>query len=147
MEDPGLLCGLRAGWGRSRAAAGPGQALCKAGCKRSRAAGGGEQPEAGWDEAGGGGGGGRLWGQVASRGGCSCGAEEAEGGAGMAAPLSDPGSNSERSADSPLLPDDDDAASAGPARSASPEWGEERFRVDRKKLEAMLQAEWDIRHV
>nr|XP_028585136.1 protein bicaudal C homolog 1 isoform X1 [Podarcis muralis] len=193
MEEAGMLCGLRAGWGRSRAAAGPGQALCKAsGCsssssskRDSRALGGEPELEAeeagaaaaagtsealaGWDEAGGG----RLWGQIASRGGgrgddggccyCCCG-QEAEGsaaaaavasassaaaewGAGMAAPphgypLSDPGSNSERSADSPL-PDDDGGSSApGPARapSASPEWGEERFRVDRKKLEAMLQA-------
>lgn len=205
MEETGLLCGLRAGWGRSRAAAGPGQALCKASCgKRSRepeleaeAAAGGAAAEAlaGWDEAGGG----RLWGQIASRGGggegdgccyCCCGEEEEEAaleeeeeesdagavvacvasaaagsewrpgqlgcgaaaaaGRGMAAPpgysLSDPGSNSERSADSPL-PDDDGgcggSSSAGPARahSASPEWGEERFRVDRKKLEAMLQGE------
>ncbi|XP_061491045.1 protein bicaudal C homolog 1 isoform X3 [Rhineura floridana] len=201
MEEAGMLCGLRAGWGRSRAAAGPGQALCTVNgggcCGDSRAlgreceleagagAGGTTEALAGWDEAGGG----RLWGQIASRGGggsgrrgndgccyCCC-AEEAEGGraeaeggravvfsasaagewgseqlgggatagGGMAAPqgypLSDPGSNSERSADSPL-PDDGGSSSAGPARahSASPEWGEERFRVDRKKLEAMLQA-------
>ncbi|KAJ7426573.1 Protein bicaudal C 1 [Willisornis vidua] len=54
-------------------------------------------------------------------------------------PLSDPGSNSERSADSPLPGSEED--SAGPPRALhSPEWGEERFRVDRKKLEAMLQA-------
>ncbi|XP_053167832.1 protein bicaudal C homolog 1 [Hemicordylus capensis] len=194
MEEAGMLYGLRAGWGRSRAAAGPGQALCErsgSGCSNSRALGGEPELEAeagaggapaealaGWDEAGGG----RLWGQIASRGGgggegrgdggccyCCCGEEAAEGngavvaaaaagewgsgqlgggataGGGMAAPqgypLSDPGSNSERSADSPL-PDDDCSSSAGPARahSASPEWGEERFRVDRKKLEAMLQA-------
>lgn len=186
-----MLCGLRAGWGRSRAAAGPGQALCETGgggCSNSRAlggepgleaeagAGGATEALAGWDEAGGG----RLWGQIASRGGgrgdgccyCCCG-EEPEGngavvasasaaaaewgsgqlgggaaaGGGMAAPqgypLSDPGSNSERSADSPLPDDDGGPSSAGPARahSASPEWGEERFRVDRKKLEAMLQGE------
>uniref|UniRef100_A0A8D0G8X1 BICC1 first type I KH domain-containing protein n=1 Tax=Sphenodon punctatus TaxID=8508 RepID=A0A8D0G8X1_SPHPU len=53
-------------------------------------------------------------------------------------PLSDPGSNSERSADSPLPGSEEDAA--GPRAPHSPEWGEERFRVDRKKLEAMLQA-------
>ncbi|KAF4788699.1 hypothetical protein TURU_158042 [Turdus rufiventris] len=53
-------------------------------------------------------------------------------------PLSDPGSNSERSADSPAPGSEED--SAGPPRPLhSPEWGEERFRVDRKKLEAMLQ--------
>ncbi|KAJ7395581.1 bicaudal C-like protein 1 [Pitangus sulphuratus] len=53
-------------------------------------------------------------------------------------PLSDPGSNSERSADSPAPGSEED--SAGPPRALhSPEWGEERFRVDRKKLEAMLQ--------
>lgn len=167
-----MLCGLRAGWGRSRAAAGPGRALCEAssgGCSSSGRAPGGE-PEleaaaaaggetlAGWDEAGGG----LLWGQIASRGGCCCCGEEAaaEGdgvsgdwgsaaGPRMAAPpppgypLSDPGSNSERSADSPL-PSDGGGCSAGPSRAApsdSPEWGEERFRVDRKKLEAMLQGE------
>ncbi|XP_066456882.1 protein bicaudal C homolog 1 isoform X2 [Eleutherodactylus coqui] len=48
---------------------------------------------------------------------------------------SDPGSNSERSTDSPLPGSEDDS----PA-SHDPEWGEERFRVDRKKLETMLQA-------
>ncbi|KAM7171567.1 protein bicaudal C homolog 1 isoform 1-T1 [Macrochelys suwanniensis] len=53
-------------------------------------------------------------------------------------PLSDPGSNSERSADSPLPGSEEDSAGLRPLRS--PEWGEERFRVDRKKLEAMLQA-------
>ncbi|XP_074686511.1 protein bicaudal C homolog 1 isoform X4 [Strix aluco] len=54
-------------------------------------------------------------------------------------PLSDPGSNSERSTDSPVPGSEED--SAGPPRPLhSPEWGEERFRVDRKKLEAMLQA-------
>uniref|UniRef100_A0A8C5MKU5 BicC family RNA binding protein 1 n=1 Tax=Leptobrachium leishanense TaxID=445787 RepID=A0A8C5MKU5_9ANUR len=51
---------------------------------------------------------------------------------------SDPGSNSERSADSPLPGSEDD--SPGPAALLDPEWGEERFRVDRKKLETMLQA-------
>ncbi|XP_068111170.1 protein bicaudal C homolog 1 isoform X1 [Hyperolius riggenbachi] len=51
---------------------------------------------------------------------------------------SDPGSNSERSADSPLPGSEDD--SPGPAAPHDPEWGEERFRVDRKKLETMLQA-------
>lgn len=187
-----MLYGLRAGWGRSRAAAGPGQALCD-GCSSSKSRALGGEPEleaeagaggaiteaalAGWDEAGGGGG--RLWGQVASRGDCCyccCGEEAAAegdgaavassaaaaadwgsmqlGGAaaaaaaaagGMAAPppgypLSDPGSNSERSADSPS-PDDDASAGLARAPSASPEWGEERFRVDRKKLEAMLQGE------
>uniref|UniRef100_A0A6J0UBB8 Protein bicaudal C homolog 1 n=1 Tax=Pogona vitticeps TaxID=103695 RepID=A0A6J0UBB8_9SAUR len=228
MEEAGMLYGLRAGWGRSRAAAGPGQALCKAsgGCSNSSSsnshnkssgalggepeleakadAGGTTEALAGWDEARGG----RLWGQIASRGAavaaaggngrrgddgccyCCCGGEAAAAGAegdgavvaaaapssssvgdwnagqfgggaaaaataggGMAAPqgypLSDPGSNSERSADSPLQDDDGSgsggggcSSSAGAARahSASPEWGEERFRVDRKKLEAMLQA-------
>ncbi|XP_069609655.1 protein bicaudal C homolog 1 isoform X4 [Ranitomeya imitator] len=48
---------------------------------------------------------------------------------------SDPGSNSERSTDSPLPGSEDDS----PAPH-DPEWGEERFRVDRKKLETMLQA-------
>uniref|UniRef100_A0A6I8QUA6 BicC family RNA-binding protein 1 n=1 Tax=Xenopus tropicalis TaxID=8364 RepID=A0A6I8QUA6_XENTR len=51
---------------------------------------------------------------------------------------SDPGSNSERSADSPLPGSEDD--SPGSAVPHDPEWGEERFRVDRKKLETMLQA-------
>lgn len=49
---------------------------------------------------------------------------------------SDPGSNSERSADSPLPGSEDD--STGPAAPPDPEWTEERFRVDRKKLEIML---------
>ncbi|KAM3913361.1 protein bicaudal C homolog 1 isoform 3-T3 [Leptodactylus fuscus] len=48
---------------------------------------------------------------------------------------SDPGSNSERSTDSPLPGSEDDS----PAPH-DPDWGEERFRVDRKKLETMLQA-------
>ncbi|KAJ1144616.1 hypothetical protein NDU88_010913 [Pleurodeles waltl] len=50
---------------------------------------------------------------------------------------SDPGSNSERSADSPLPGSEDDLS--GPHSPPDPEWTEERFRVDRKKLEAMLQ--------
>ncbi|TRY58136.1 hypothetical protein DNTS_014181 [Danionella cerebrum] len=49
---------------------------------------------------------------------------------------SDPGSNSERSTDSPLPGSEDD--SCGPAAPLDPEWTEERFRVDRKKLEIML---------
>uniref|UniRef100_A0AAY5F6C3 BicC family RNA binding protein 1b n=1 Tax=Electrophorus electricus TaxID=8005 RepID=A0AAY5F6C3_ELEEL len=53
-------------------------------------------------------------------------------------PHSDPGSNSERSADSPLPVSEDD--SAGPPAPPDPEWTEERFRVDRKKLEIMLLA-------
>ncbi|XP_039627497.1 protein bicaudal C homolog 1 [Polypterus senegalus] len=53
-------------------------------------------------------------------------------------PHSDPGSNSERSTDSPLPGSEDD--SAGPAVPLDPEWTEERFRVDRKKLEVMLLA-------
>ncbi|XP_070608169.1 protein bicaudal C homolog 1 [Erythrolamprus reginae] len=180
----GMLCGLRAGWGRSRAA-GPDRALCEASSSCNCTSGGEPELEleaaaaggvgvgarealAGWAEAGGG----LLWGQIASRGGgscCCCCGEEAEraaaaaaaegDGAGVSAtsaagewaarmaapppgyPLSDPGSNSERSADSPL-PSDGGGSSAGPSRAGpdSPEWGEERFRVDRKKLEAMLQA-------
>ncbi|XP_016142834.1 protein bicaudal C homolog 1-like [Sinocyclocheilus grahami] len=51
---------------------------------------------------------------------------------------SDPGSNSERSADSPLPVSEDD--SSGPTAPPDPEWTEERFRVDRKKLEIMLLA-------
>ncbi|KAJ8388230.1 hypothetical protein AAFF_G00136010 [Aldrovandia affinis] len=51
---------------------------------------------------------------------------------------SDPGSNSERSADSPVPVSEDD--SSGPQAPADPEWTEERFRVDRKKLEVMLLA-------
>lgn len=49
---------------------------------------------------------------------------------------SDPGSNSERSTDSPLPVSEDD--SSGPKAPCDPEWTEERFRVDRKKLEVML---------
>ncbi|KAJ8361621.1 hypothetical protein SKAU_G00181460 [Synaphobranchus kaupii] len=51
---------------------------------------------------------------------------------------SDPGSNSECSADSPIPVCDDD--SGGPPAPPDPEWTEERFRVDRKKLEVMLLA-------
>ncbi|XP_023686557.1 protein bicaudal C homolog 1 isoform X1 [Paramormyrops kingsleyae] len=51
---------------------------------------------------------------------------------------SDPGSNSERSTDSPLPVSEDD--SSGPKAPCDPEWTEERFRVDRKKLEVMLLA-------
>ncbi|XP_051958460.1 LOW QUALITY PROTEIN: protein bicaudal C homolog 1-like [Xyrauchen texanus] len=51
---------------------------------------------------------------------------------------SDPGSNSERSTDSPLPVSEDD--STGPTAPPDPEWTEERFRVDRKKLEIMLLA-------
>ncbi|KAG5855420.1 hypothetical protein ANANG_G00048870 [Anguilla anguilla] len=51
---------------------------------------------------------------------------------------SDPGSNSERSTDSPLPVSEDD--SSGPPAPPDPEWTEERFRVDRKKLEVMLLA-------
>lgn len=50
---------------------------------------------------------------------------------------SDPGSNSERSTDSPMPGSEDDLVAGAPLHS--PEWSEERFRVDRKKLEAMLQ--------
>ncbi|XP_059803406.1 protein bicaudal C homolog 1-like isoform X1 [Hypanus sabinus] len=50
----------------------------------------------------------------------------------------DPGSNSERSTDSPLAASEDDGHVL--PHSTDPDWVEERFRVDRKKLEAMLQA-------
>ncbi|KAL7857582.1 hypothetical protein SRHO_G00164810 [Serrasalmus rhombeus] len=51
---------------------------------------------------------------------------------------SDPGSNSsERSADSPPPGSEDSGGAPAPA---DPEWTEERFRVDRKKLEVMLLA-------
>uniref|UniRef100_A0AAY4AAJ8 SAM domain-containing protein n=2 Tax=Denticeps clupeoides TaxID=299321 RepID=A0AAY4AAJ8_9TELE len=49
---------------------------------------------------------------------------------------SDPGSNSERSTDSPLPASEEDCG--GPVLPPDPEWTEERFRVDRKKLEIML---------
>ncbi|KAM9809648.1 protein bicaudal C homolog 1-A-like isoform 1-T1 [Syngnathus typhle] len=51
---------------------------------------------------------------------------------------SDQGSNSERSADSPLPGSEEDLS--GPHQLPDPEWTEERFRVDRKKLEFMLLA-------
>ncbi|XP_069000579.1 protein bicaudal C homolog 1-like [Embiotoca jacksoni] len=51
---------------------------------------------------------------------------------------SDQGSNSERSADSPLPGSEEDLC--GPHPLPDPEWTEERFRVDRKKLEVMLLA-------
>lgn len=151
-----MLCGLRAGWGRRRAAdaAGPGPRTLGGEPEAEAGAGGGAGAGTlagggGWDEAGG-----RLWGQIASRGeAAEWGSERRRGppGSAMAAqcdplsgylqqPLSDPGSNSERSTDSPVPGSEED--SAGPPRPLhSPEWGEERFRVDRKKLEAMLQGE------
>ncbi|KAK7901900.1 hypothetical protein WMY93_018669 [Mugilogobius chulae] len=49
---------------------------------------------------------------------------------------SDQGSNSERSTDSPLPGSEEDMCGPHP----DPEWMEERFRVDRKKLELMLLA-------
>ncbi|XP_068184334.1 protein bicaudal C homolog 1-B-like isoform X2 [Antennarius striatus] len=51
---------------------------------------------------------------------------------------SDHGSNSERSTDSPLPGSEEDLS--GPHPLPDPEWTEERFRVDRKKLEIMLLA-------
>ncbi|KAK5854230.1 hypothetical protein PBY51_015319 [Eleginops maclovinus] len=51
---------------------------------------------------------------------------------------SDQGSNSERSADSPLPGSEEDLSGLHPL--PDPEWTEERFRVDRKKLEVMLLA-------
>ncbi|XP_066538855.1 protein bicaudal C homolog 1-A [Hoplias malabaricus] len=55
-------------------------------------------------------------------------------------PQSDPrsGSNSERSSDSPLPASEDD--SSDHVSPPDPTWTEERFRVDRKKLETMLLA-------
>uniref|UniRef100_UPI00398F478E protein bicaudal C homolog 1-like isoform X2 n=1 Tax=Pristiophorus japonicus TaxID=55135 RepID=UPI00398F478E len=50
----------------------------------------------------------------------------------------DPGSNSERSTDSPPAASEEDGQSL--PHCNDPDWLEERFRVDRKKLEAMLQA-------
>lgn len=143
-----MLCGLRAGWGRRRAAdaAGPGPRSL-GGEPRAEAGGAGARCGGGWDAPAG-----RLWGQIASRGeAAEWGPRRRPPGSAMAAqcdplsgylppPLSDPGSNSERSADSPAPGSEED--SAGPPRPLhSPEWGEERFRVDRKKLEAMLQGE------
>lgn len=61
----------------------------------------------------------------------------AQGEPGYLAAQSDPGSNSERSTDSPPPGSEDDLVAGAPLHS--PEWSEERFRVDRKKLEAMLQ--------
>lgn len=61
----------------------------------------------------------------------------AQGEPGYLAAHSDPGSNSERSTDSPMPGSEDDLIAGAPLHS--PEWSEERFRVDRKKLEAMLQ--------
>ena len=49
---------------------------------------------------------------------------------------SDPGSNSERSADSPLPASED--GSCGTPAPFDPEWTEDRLRVDRKKLELLL---------
>lgn len=49
---------------------------------------------------------------------------------------SDHGSNSERSTDSPQPGSEEDLS--GPQPPPDPEWTEERFRVDRKKLEIML---------
>lgn len=51
---------------------------------------------------------------------------------------SDNGSNSERSADSPVAGSEEDLS--GSHVPIDPEWTEERFRVDRKKLELMLLA-------
>uniref|UniRef100_A0A3Q3KF60 SAM domain-containing protein n=1 Tax=Monopterus albus TaxID=43700 RepID=A0A3Q3KF60_MONAL len=51
---------------------------------------------------------------------------------------SDQGSNSERSTDSPLPGSEEDLSGSHPL--PDPEWTEERFRVDRKKLEVMLLA-------
>ncbi|XP_056147545.1 protein bicaudal C homolog 1-like [Lampris incognitus] len=51
---------------------------------------------------------------------------------------SDQGSNSERSTDSPVPGSEEDLN--GPHPLPDPEWTEERFRVDRKKLEVMLLA-------
>ncbi|KAF4084406.1 hypothetical protein AMELA_G00128260 [Ameiurus melas] len=51
---------------------------------------------------------------------------------------SDPGSNSERSADSPLPASESD--SSGHVSPPNPDWTEERFRVDRKRLETLLLA-------
>ncbi|KAF7704716.1 protein bicaudal C homolog 1-A isoform X1 [Silurus meridionalis] len=51
---------------------------------------------------------------------------------------SDQGSNSERSADSPLAASESD--SSGHVSPPNPEWTEDRFRVDRKRLETLLLA-------
>ncbi|KAM6951584.1 protein bicaudal C homolog 1 [Aplochiton taeniatus] len=52
----------------------------------------------------------------------------------------DPSFNSERSADSPLAVSEDDSSGRGTPAPLDPEWTEDRFRVDRKKLETMLLA-------
>ncbi|XP_043119624.1 protein bicaudal C homolog 1-B isoform X4 [Puntigrus tetrazona] len=61
----------------------------------------------------------------------------------MAEPLSlthpDQGSSSERSDDSPsAVSEDDSSGHCGHISQPDPDWTEERFRVDRKKLETML---------
>ncbi len=61
----------------------------------------------------------------------------------MAEPLSfmhhDQGSSSERSDDSPsAVSEDDSSGHCGHISPLDPDWTEERFRVDRKKLETML---------
>lgn len=56
---------------------------------------------------------------------------------------SDPGSNSERSTDSPLPGSEEELS--GPHQLPDPEWTEDRFRVDRRKLEVMLLAASDGR--
>lgn len=54
---------------------------------------------------------------------------------------SDQGSSSERSDDSPSAASEDDSSShCGHISPPDPDWTEERFRVDRKKLETMLLA-------
>uniref|UniRef100_A0A673HAF1 Protein bicaudal C homolog 1-B-like n=1 Tax=Sinocyclocheilus rhinocerous TaxID=307959 RepID=A0A673HAF1_9TELE len=63
----------------------------------------------------------------------------------MAEPLSfmhhDQGSSSERSDDSPsAVSEDDSSGHRGHISPPDPDWTEERFRVDRKKLETMLLA-------
>ncbi|XP_029106690.1 protein bicaudal C homolog 1-like isoform X4 [Scleropages formosus] len=63
---------------------------------------------------------------------------EPSGGPSVHSVHSDPGSNSERSGDSPAPGSEND--SCGPSSPLDPEWTEERFRVDRKKLEIMLIA-------
>lgn len=52
---------------------------------------------------------------------------------------SDQGSSSERSDDSPSAASEDDSSGhCGHISPPDPDWTEERFRVDRKKLETML---------
>ncbi|ELW67208.1 Protein bicaudal C like protein 1 [Tupaia chinensis] len=78
---------------------------------------------------------------ILALGTCQCFKGDSEdlpkGETGYLAAQSDPGSNSERSTDSPMPGSEDDLVAGAPLHS--PEWSEERFRVDRKKLEAMLQ--------